>query len=148
MKLALPTVVVCVLALALLAATSVDAFSAFPLASTSPRTLIARSAFSALASTRRDDDDFPPPEKGGDEYKGNVDWDAEWKKVVEKEKAGESVDRPGKDFYKSDAEIAAIRAANKAQKEVTKISQKLPSPPSMDMGSLTSDWRVSKLQYC
>ena len=50
-----------------------------------------------------------------------VTWigDAEWKKVVESKAKKE---RPGKDFYKSDAEIAAIKAANKAQ-ETT-----LPNP--------------------
>lgn len=35
----------------------------------------------------------------------SVDWDAEWKKVVQKKGA---IPRPGKDFYKSEAEIAAI----------------------------------------
>jgi hypothetical protein len=51
--------------------------------------------------------DFPPEETA--EYTGSVDWDAEWKKVVKNGGvASNSGDRPGKDFYKSEAEIAAI----------------------------------------
>jgi hypothetical protein len=49
-------------------------------------------------------------------YTGKVDWDAEWKEVMKKEKGGLSssfipkskTSRPGSDFYKSEAEIAAI----------------------------------------
>ena len=100
-----------------------------------------------LHSTKRDDEDFPL-EETGDEYKGDVDWDAEWKKVVQKEKSGQNLERPGKDFYKSEAEITAIRAANKAQTEVRKISDKMPSAPSMDMGSLTGDWKVRLTAAC
>lgn len=50
-------------------------------------------------------EDFPLDET--DEYSGSVDWDAEWKKVVEKGGVASS-DRPGKGYYKSEAEIAAI----------------------------------------
>jgi hypothetical protein len=46
-------------------------------------------------------EDIPSPAVG----ESTVDWDAEWKKVVQKKGA---IPRPGKDFYKSDAEIAAI----------------------------------------
>lgn len=58
--------------------------------------------------------DFPPEEETtAGEYKGSVDWDAEWKKVVQRggtaaTASGEKIDRPGKEFYKSEAEIAAI----------------------------------------
>ena len=98
---------------------------------------------STLHSTRGDDD-FPREEK--EEYTGDVDWDAEWKKVMEAERSGKKVvERPGKDFYKSDAEIAAIRAANKAKAEVQKISSNIPSAPSMNMQSLTGDWKVCHL---
>lgn len=93
-----------------------------------------------LFSTRKEDDELFPKEEYG-EYTGDVDWDAEWKKVMAKQ--GEpSEERPGKDFYKSEAEIAAIRAANKAQNEIQKVQSKMPSPPSMDIPSLTGDWRV------
>ncbi len=44
-------------------------------------------------------------------YTGSVDWDAEWKAVMKKEQKGPSLNkknRPGSDYYKSEAEIAAI----------------------------------------
>ena len=50
-------------------------------------------------------------------YTGTVDWDQEWKEVMKKEKSGglastfipkNNTNRPGSDYYKSDAEIAAI----------------------------------------
>lgn len=97
-------------------------------------------ALAGLLHSTQGDDDFPRNDK--DEYTGDVDWDAEWKKVVESEKTSTTSTRPGKDFYKSEAEIAAIRAANKAKVEVVKMSDKLPSPPSMNMQSLTGDWKV------
>ena len=37
--------------------------------------------------------DFPPEEES---YKGDVDWDAEWKKVLANK--DQPVERPGKDF--------------------------------------------------
>jgi hypothetical protein len=40
------------------------------------------------------------------EYTGTVDWDAEWKKVSQDKDFLKN--RPGSDFYKSEAEIAAI----------------------------------------
>lgn len=73
------------------------------------------------------------------EYTSNIDWDSEWKKVVQNQ--GAQVDRPGKDFYKSDAEIAAIRAANKARERAVKIASKAPSMPSFN--TLKGDWKVS-----
>ena len=82
-------------------------------------------------------DDFPPEEQTS-EYTGSVDWDAEWKKVV---KSGVTVekDRPGKGYYKSEAEIAAIRAANKATEQVNKVATIIPSIPSWN--ELKGDWR-------
>ena len=45
-------------------------------------------------------------------YTGSVDWDAEWKAVMKKEANPSSLmnkkNRPGSDYYKSEAEIAAI----------------------------------------
>jgi hypothetical protein len=49
-----------------------------------------------------------PSEESSVEYTGSVDWDAEWKKVMKNKDSISSMDRPGKDFYKSEAEIAAI----------------------------------------
>lgn len=136
---------------------SVDAFSVSPKNNAhgrivglfaSSRTAAGNSVMMMLGSTKNDDD-FPEEKIGEAEYTGDVDWDNEWKKVVAKETTSSRMgdqERPGKDFYKSDAEIAAIRAANKAQTEVQKISNKLPSMPSassMNLSSLTGDWRVS-----
>ncbi|CAB9511035.1 expressed unknown protein [Seminavis robusta] len=120
-----------VLLLVLLFGVSVEAFS--PIGGRSLSTRTASKNLIPCSSTKRDDE-FPT-----DDSDLSVDWDAEWKKVMEKEKAGEPIERPGKDFYKSEAEITAIRAANKASTEVQKISSKVPSPPSMS--SLTGDWR-------
>lgn len=125
------------LALLLLLSLSLISVEAFSTASLS-RVASRRPFFSS-----KRDDDFPLEEMA-DEYTGNVDWDAEWKKVVQKEKAGVPIERPGKDFYKSDVELAAIRAANKATTKVQEIQKKLPSPPSMNMSSLTGDWKVSR----
>ena len=85
------------------------------------------------------EDDIPPDEST--EYSGSVDWDAEWKKVVENEgKLASGKERPGKDFYKSEAEIAAIKAANKATSKIAEagsaVSNSLP-----DVRSLSGDWR-------
>jgi hypothetical protein len=75
----------------------------------------------------------------GDQYQGSVDWDAEWKKVVENR--DQPPTRPGN--YKSPAEIAAIKATNKVAKNVFDASQdmksNLPSAPSIR--SLQGDWR-------
>ncbi len=85
--------------------------------------------------------DFPPEE--AEEYTGTVDWDAEWKKVVASDgKTAGGATRPGKDFYKSEAEIAAIKAANKAAERAAEASSSvLNSLP--DVRSLSGDWRVS-----
>mmetsp|Transcript_29124 Transcript_29124/g.62415 ORF Transcript_29124/g.62415 Transcript_29124/m.62415 type:complete len:174 (-) Transcript_29124:207-728(-) len=93
----------------------------------------------ALFLVSGNNDDFPPDEST--EYSGSVDWDAEWKKVVEKDGKLDSGDeRPGKDFYKSEAEIAAIKAANtatqKAAEAGSSVANSLP-----DVRSLSGDWR-------
>lgn len=81
--------------------------------------------------------DIPPAE----EYTGSVDWDAEWKKVVKSEgKLSGGKERPGSSFYKSEAEIAAIKTANAASKKVAEatstVSNALP-----DIRSLSGDWK-------
>jgi len=81
--------------------------------------------------------DFPIEEETS--YEGSVDWDAEWKKVVANR--DQPIERPGKEFYKTEAEIAAIRAAKKAASQAQKISDQMPSLPSWK--SLQSDWKVS-----
>lgn len=103
----------------------------------SSRSLSSQTLF--VTSGGGDNDDFPPDESL--EYSGSVDWDAEWKKVVEKDgKLDSGGERPGKDFYKSEAEIAAIKAANTATKKVTQagssVADSLP-----DIRSLSGDWK-------
>jgi len=95
------------------------------------------------------DDDFTSGGYKPDEDLGgsSVDWDAEWKKVVQEQKSGESPKRPsetsskrpGEGYYKSEAEIAAIRAANKATEQVNRAAAKMPSLPSWS--SLQGDWK-------
>jgi hypothetical protein len=117
---------------------------------------------SSLSLAKEDEySDFPEGyEKGADaEYKGDVDWDGEWKKVVSKQskessgssssgsssKGKSTSDRPGKDYYKSDAEIAAIRAANQAQLQIGKVASKvnisIPKSLPTSMRSLQGDWK-------
>jgi hypothetical protein len=85
------------------------------------------------------DGDFPPEED--DEFKSSIDWDSEWKKVVANEgklDGGEA--RPGQEFYKSEAEIAAIKATNKAamkaQEVTSSVTDNIPQ-----MSSFTGDWK-------
>ena len=79
-----------------------------------------------------------------------VDWDAEWKKVVRQQKqsggiaSNKQVDRPGKGYYKSEAEIAAIKAANRATEGARRAASQLPSIPSWK--SLQGDWKVRCLR--
>jgi hypothetical protein len=81
--------------------------------------------------------DFPPQE---DEDTGSVDWDAEWKKVAKSEGKTATGERPGKDFYKSDAEIAAIKAANKAAEQASGVTSQIAnSLPAIR--SLSGDWK-------
>ena len=113
-----------------------------------PSTLITKLSNSPTTSTRAsllflvsgDNDDFPSDDST--EYTGSTDWDAEWKKVVDNEGQSKTSgkERPGKDFYKSEAEITAIKAANKATERIgdvgSTVSNALP-----DIRSLSGDWR-------
>uniref|UniRef100_A0A7S4AXD6 Uncharacterized protein n=1 Tax=Pseudo-nitzschia australis TaxID=44445 RepID=A0A7S4AXD6_9STRA len=86
-----------------------------------------------------EDSDFPPDDSA--DYSGDVDWDAEWKKVVAKDgKLEDGKERPGNDFYKSEAEIAAIKAANTATKKVAEAGSSV-SNMMPDVRSLSGDWR-------
>lgn len=127
----------------LLVASKVDGFSVNHVRLAAVRSFPHSVTVAAMKDPSDSDGDIPKEEQ--DEYTGSIDWDAEWKKVMQKEKSGEKIERPGKDFYKTDAELAAIRAANKAQNEMQKMSSKLPSPPSMNIRSFSGDWRVRGL---
>jgi len=87
-----------------------------------------------------DNQDFPPEEEL-DSYTGDIDWDAEWKKVVRNQVKTSS--RPGKDFYKSEAQIAAIRAANQATEKINRTAENLPRVSLPSWSSLQGDWKVS-----
>ncbi len=71
---------------------------------------------------------------GGESYDGDIDWDAEWAKVV-KEK-GKEIDRPGKDFYKNDAQRAAARASRVASEQISKVKI---VKPDVNLRMLTGD---------
>ena len=120
----------------LVAVASTAAFS--PIANSGASRTSSNIAFSLRSSNS--DSDFPPPEE--DSYTGDVDWDAEWKKVVASEKTGVSgsSERPGKDYYKSEAEIAAIKAANKATEQAASVGAKV-SNALPDIRSLSGDWK-------
>jgi hypothetical protein len=68
----------------------------------------------------------------------SVDWDAEWKKVVANQ--GQPEERPGKGYYKSDAELAALRAANQAREKALQTAANMPSLPTWN--AVKGDWKV------
>lgn len=86
----------------------------------------------------KDNDGLGEVRNSEGEYSGDVDWDGEWKKVVASQGTGD-VNRPIGN-YKSDAEIAAIRATNKATEAAAKAASKV-DVPSFDQ--LKGDWKVS-----
>ena len=95
-----------------------------------------------LSSPNNDfDSDFPPP-KDNDETNNGVDWDAEWKKVVANK--DQPKQRPGQDFYKSDAEIVVTKTVNRSietvQKQVAAAKKDL-LPSITNTAALTNDWR-------
>lgn len=73
----------------------------------------------------------------GEQFEGSVDWDAEWKKVVENR--DQPAKRPGP-RYKSELEINAIKTTNKVAKNVFDASKEIKaSLPSIR--SLQGDWK-------
>ena len=71
----------------------------------------------------------------GEAYTGDIDWDGEWKKVVEQRGAKKDIKRPGK--YKSDVEIAATKVTRAAQENVLKTVKVVKVVPSWN--SLKND---------
>ena len=96
------------------------------------------------AQVGSDEGDTTP---SGDSYEGEIDWDAEWKKVVEQK--GQNIDRPGKDFYKNDAQKAAAKATRVASEQIRKIKV---VQPDINMRMLTGDAKfwigICKYKYC
>jgi len=94
-------------------------------------------AFRASTLLKKTTDDFQSDFPSEDKYEGDIDWDTEWKKVVANK--GQPAERPGKDFYKSEAQISAIKAANKASEKVVEAAKSIPTVPSFD--SVKGDWK-------
>uniref|UniRef100_A0A7S2UHD2 Uncharacterized protein n=1 Tax=Attheya septentrionalis TaxID=420275 RepID=A0A7S2UHD2_9STRA len=84
-----------------------------------------------------EEDINPEDLSAGEDYKGSVDWDAEWKKVAtEQKKPGSGV----KDPYKGDVEKAAIKVRNAAQSQLNKVERELIKNKP-DIKSLQGDWK-------
>ena len=96
-----------------------------PAAGRLPRSNALRKVTTSLHSENPNKESEVPKEEEvvGESYEGSVDWDAEWKKVVEDR--DQPAERPGK--YKSQAEIAAIKTTNKVAKNVFDASQEVKS---------------------
>jgi hypothetical protein len=89
------------------------------------------------AKAPKDDSDFSDfTIEGKSDY--SVDWDAEWKKVVANQ--GQPEERPGKGYYKSEAELAALRAANQAREKALQTAANIPSLPTWN--AVKGDWKV------
>lgn len=67
----------------------------------------------------------------------NLDWDAEWQKVVKNQ--DQPVARPGSDYYKTEAEIAAIKATNQVSQKVRRVRAEAPV---LNFESLKNDPKV------
>lgn len=108
--------------------------SAFTTPSSSFGISSSRTTTTRFLVENENNDDFPD----NTDYKGNVDWDAEWKKVMENKDSKRP--RPGSDFYKTDVEIALTKTVNKAASKVAKASSQL-DVPNMNWNSLKGDWK-------
>jgi hypothetical protein len=86
-----------------------------------------------------DNNKEPPGEELiGGSPSSSIDWDAEWKKVVKEQSLGKTTGaRPGQNYYKSEAEIAAIQATNEAAKQVVRAQASIPT-----WESVKGDWKV------
>lgn len=96
-------------------------------------TFVIPSPVTTTARFLLENDDFPD----NTDYKGEVDWDAEWKKVVTSK---DSKPRPGSNFYKTDAEIALTKTVNKAAEKVAEARASIDMP-DMNWNSIKGDWK-------
>ena len=110
--------------LVVLLAISTGAFQ--PASSHTRRTLNAQKSSSSHMRMRAlytkegsDGDEETTP--GGESYDGDIDWDAEWAKVVKDKGSTVSTQRPGQDFYKNDAQRAAAKATRAASEQISKV---------------------------
>lgn len=83
------------------------------------------------ATSNEDNEDFGNASKG-DSYDGDVDWDAEWKKVMQNR--DQPTSRPGN--YKSDVERAMLQTQRVTGEKIKKV--KIVAP-DINMKSLQSD---------
>mmetsp|Transcript_30304 Transcript_30304/g.44261 ORF Transcript_30304/g.44261 Transcript_30304/m.44261 type:complete len:173 (-) Transcript_30304:359-877(-) len=99
-------------------------------------------AFSIKASTFEHSWRLGAKTDNDEDFESEVDWDAEWKKVVENK--NQPASRPGKDFYKSETEIKVIQATNKAvegaQQQIKKVQKKVVIQ-TPTIRSLQGDWK-------
>jgi hypothetical protein len=98
------------------------------------------SVITLFSDNSNNDDEF----NIGETYDGDVDWDAEWSKVVKNQ--DQPTERPGKDFYKNDVEKAIGKTAKAAQEQISKIPKvkvEMPavSKPNMP-ASLSGDAKL------
>lgn len=97
-------------------------------------------------STKNEYNDFPSEEEipmvGGENINNDsdVDWDAEWKKVVKNKDQPSERPKGVNDYAKSDIEIAALRTKNKVESQIRGIE--VPSFKGVSMSSLQGDWKV------
>jgi hypothetical protein len=58
---------------------------------------------------------------------------------MEEQQKGKKKERPGKDFYKTPAEIAAIKAANQVTQKIAQTTTSIPT-----WNQVKGDWKVSE----
>eukprot|EP00586_Coscinodiscus_wailesii_P022057 CAMPEP_0172502076 /NCGR_PEP_ID=MMETSP1066-20121228/156378_1 /TAXON_ID=671091 /ORGANISM="Coscinodiscus wailesii, Strain CCMP2513" /LENGTH=131 /DNA_ID=CAMNT_0013277191 /DNA_START=70 /DNA_END=462 /DNA_ORIENTATION=- len=78
--------------------------------------------------------DFADSDKPDKDNVDNVDWDAEWKKVVE----GEIKPKQTSGIYKSDVELAAIKAKRVAETKIDDV--RYNAAKAFNFRSLQGDW--------
>ncbi len=81
------------------------------------------------------DDEGDFGKAGGDSYEGDIDWDAEWKKVVENRDQPKT--RPGQ--YKSDVERALLQTTKATGQQIKKVKI---VKPDINIRSLQGDAKV------
>ena len=92
-----------------------------------------------LHGTIKEDDEGDFEKVGsGDSYEGDIDWDAEWKKVVENREQPST--RPGK--YKNDVERALLQTTKATGEQIKKVKI---VKPDINIRSLQGDARVGRL---
>lgn len=104
-----------------------------PTSAMTSRTTGAAMRSSSLYNKAGEEEESTP---GGDSYDGDIDWDAEWAKVVKENKSNASTKRPGSDFYKNDAQRAAVKASRAASEQISKVKI---VKPDVNLKMLTGD---------